>query len=142
MPLKMDESFFSLPLQGLRIIFSESSRLIFRLSGTGVGVGATIRIYAESFERDPERHNREPQVQDTTLTLGLPVLVFILLLVLLLHLNIVHFQCLGLCFNLILPISSLLGNLSIWKKSVQFIYVHFYIVYAVTVSSIFSDTVT
>nr|6Y8X_AA Chain AA, Phosphoglucomutase 5 [Clupea harengus] len=48
--------------QGLRIIFSESSRLIFRLSGTGVGVGATIRIYAESFERDPERHNREPQV--------------------------------------------------------------------------------
>lgn len=26
-------------------------------------MGATIRIYAESFERDPERHNRETQVQ-------------------------------------------------------------------------------
>ncbi|XP_076145384.1 phosphoglucomutase-like protein 5 [Alosa pseudoharengus] len=48
--------------QGLKINFSDSSRIIFRLSGTGVGVGATIRIYAESFERDPERHNREPQV--------------------------------------------------------------------------------
>ncbi|XP_063042282.1 phosphoglucomutase-like protein 5 [Engraulis encrasicolus] len=48
--------------QGLRIIFSDQSRIIFRLSGTGVGVGATIRIYAESYERDPERHNREPQV--------------------------------------------------------------------------------
>ncbi|XP_062372876.1 phosphoglucomutase-like protein 5 [Sardina pilchardus] len=48
--------------QGLKINFSDSSRIIFRLSGTGVGVGATVRIYAESFERDPERHNREPQV--------------------------------------------------------------------------------
>ncbi|XP_030638878.1 phosphoglucomutase-like protein 5 [Chanos chanos] len=47
--------------QGLRIIFTDSSRLIFRLSGTG-GVGATIRIYAESYEKDPERQNRETQV--------------------------------------------------------------------------------
>ncbi|XP_051759611.1 phosphoglucomutase-like protein 5 [Ctenopharyngodon idella] len=48
--------------QGLRIIFTDSSRIIFRLSGSGAGTGATIRIYAESYERDPERHNRETQV--------------------------------------------------------------------------------
>lgn len=48
--------------QGLRIIFTDSSRIIFRLSGSGSGTGATVRIYAESYERDPERHNRETQV--------------------------------------------------------------------------------
>ncbi|KAE8292053.1 Phosphoglucomutase-like protein 5 [Larimichthys crocea] len=48
--------------QGLRIIFSDGARLVFRMSGSGGGMGATIRIYAESFERDPERHNRETQV--------------------------------------------------------------------------------
>lgn len=48
--------------QGLRIIFTDASRLIFRLSGTSGGAGATIRIYAESYERDPERQNRETQV--------------------------------------------------------------------------------
>ncbi|KAK7135693.1 hypothetical protein R3I94_014380 [Phoxinus phoxinus] len=48
--------------QGLRIIFTDSSRIIFRLSGSGAGTGATVRIYAESYERDPERHSRETQV--------------------------------------------------------------------------------
>ncbi|XP_016314682.1 phosphoglucomutase-like protein 5 [Sinocyclocheilus anshuiensis] len=48
--------------QGLRIIFTDSSRIIFRLSGSGAGTGATVRIYAEIYERDPERHNRETQV--------------------------------------------------------------------------------
>lgn len=33
------------------------------MSGSGGGTGATIRIYAETFERDPERHSRETQVQ-------------------------------------------------------------------------------
>lgn len=47
--------------QGLRVIFTDASRLVFRLSGSGGGAGATIRIYAESIERDPERHNRETQ---------------------------------------------------------------------------------
>ncbi|XP_048837366.1 phosphoglucomutase-like protein 5 [Brienomyrus brachyistius] len=47
--------------QGLRIIFSDASRLIFRLSGSSGGGGATIRIYAESYERDPEKHSRESQ---------------------------------------------------------------------------------
>lgn len=35
--------------QGLRIIFTNGSRLIFRLSGTGSS-GATIRLYVESYE--------------------------------------------------------------------------------------------
>lgn len=35
---------------------------MFRMSGSGGGMGATIRIYAESFERDPERQSRETQV--------------------------------------------------------------------------------
>ncbi|XP_041089574.1 phosphoglucomutase-like protein 5 [Polyodon spathula] len=46
--------------QGLRIIFTDGSRIIFRLSGTGCA-GTTIRIYAESYERDPEKLNRETQ---------------------------------------------------------------------------------
>ncbi|XP_060702072.1 phosphoglucomutase-like protein 5 [Hemiscyllium ocellatum] len=47
--------------QGLRLIFTDDSRIIFRLSGTG-SMGSTIRIYAESYERDPSRIDREPQV--------------------------------------------------------------------------------
>uniref|UniRef100_A0A8C2K3E9 Phosphoglucomutase 1 n=1 Tax=Cyprinus carpio TaxID=7962 RepID=A0A8C2K3E9_CYPCA len=35
--------------QGLRIIFSDGSRIIFRLSGTG-SAGATIRLYIDSYE--------------------------------------------------------------------------------------------
>ncbi|KAJ3604249.1 hypothetical protein NHX12_028990 [Muraenolepis orangiensis] len=31
--------------QGLRIVFADGSRLVFRLSGSGGGAGATIRIY-------------------------------------------------------------------------------------------------
>jgi len=57
-------SISALVLQGLRIIFTDSSRIIFRLSGSGAGTGATIRIYAESYERDPERHSRETQVNE------------------------------------------------------------------------------
>ncbi|XP_008583414.1 PREDICTED: phosphoglucomutase-like protein 5, partial [Galeopterus variegatus] len=45
---------------GLRIIFSDAARLIFRLSSSS-GVRATIRLYAESYERDPSGHDREPQ---------------------------------------------------------------------------------
>merc|ERR1719203_2584982 len=35
--------------QGIRIIFEDGSRLIFRLSGTGVA-GATVRLYLEKYE--------------------------------------------------------------------------------------------
>lgn len=37
--------------QGIRFIFTDSSRVIFRLSGTG-SVGATIRMYVEKYEAD------------------------------------------------------------------------------------------
>lgn len=47
--------------QGLRIIFSDASRLIFRMSASS-HVRATLRIYAESYEKDPSQHNKEPQV--------------------------------------------------------------------------------
>jgi phosphoglucomutase len=47
--------------QGLRIIFGESARLVFRLSGTGT-VGATIRIYLETFESDPSRQDQDPSL--------------------------------------------------------------------------------
>merc|ERR1711957_751730 len=35
--------------QGVRILFEDGSRIIFRLSGTGV-TGATIRLYLEKYE--------------------------------------------------------------------------------------------
>ena len=35
--------------QGLRFIFEDNSRIIFRLSGTGVA-GATVRLYLEKYE--------------------------------------------------------------------------------------------
>ncbi|MGI9394652.1 MAG: alpha-D-glucose phosphate-specific phosphoglucomutase [Boseongicola sp.] len=38
--------------QGIRIIFENGSRIVYRLSGTGT-VGATLRVYLESFEDDP-----------------------------------------------------------------------------------------
>jgi len=40
--------------QGLRIRFTDGSRIIFRLSGTGTS-GATLRIYIESYEPGPDR---------------------------------------------------------------------------------------
>jgi phosphoglucomutase len=44
--------------QGVRILFAEDARVVFRLSGTGT-VGATLRVYLERFERDPARHELE-----------------------------------------------------------------------------------
>lgn len=45
---------------GLRIIFDDGSRIIFRLSGTGTK-GATVRIYLELFEPDVARHALDAQ---------------------------------------------------------------------------------
>ncbi|MCP3660939.1 MAG: alpha-D-glucose phosphate-specific phosphoglucomutase [Gammaproteobacteria bacterium] len=50
--------------QGLRIIFTDGSRIIYRLSGTGTE-GATLRLYLERFEPDPAL-----QQQETTETLA------------------------------------------------------------------------
>lgn len=47
--------------QGIRIIFSDGSRIVFRLSGTGTQ-GATLRVYLERFEPDVTRHNLDAQV--------------------------------------------------------------------------------
>ncbi|MBM1219559.1 alpha-D-glucose phosphate-specific phosphoglucomutase [Ponticoccus sp. SC2-23] len=46
--------------QGIRIGFEGGGRAVFRLSGTGT-VGATIRIYLERLETDPDRMNADPQ---------------------------------------------------------------------------------
>ncbi len=47
--------------QGLRILFDNDARIVFRLSGTGTK-GATLRIYLERFEPDPARHGLDPAV--------------------------------------------------------------------------------
>lgn len=38
-------------LKGIRVLFDDGSRLIYRLSGTGSS-GATIRIYIECYEKE------------------------------------------------------------------------------------------
>ncbi len=53
--------------QGVRILFTDGSRIIFRLSGTGTG-GATLRIYLESFESDVAKHHLDAQYLLATLT--------------------------------------------------------------------------
>ncbi len=46
--------------QGVRVLFEDGSRIIFRLSGTGTS-GATIRLYLESYEADASRHDADAQ---------------------------------------------------------------------------------
>ncbi len=46
--------------QGIRIGFTDGSRIVFRLSGTGTQ-GATLRLYLESYEPDPSQHGADPQ---------------------------------------------------------------------------------
>ena len=46
--------------QGIRLIFENGSRIIYRLSGTGTA-GATLRIYIERYEADVNKHNIETQ---------------------------------------------------------------------------------
>ncbi|GFP84755.1 phosphoglucomutase chloroplastic [Phtheirospermum japonicum] len=47
--------------QGIRFVFTDGSRIIFRLSGTG-SAGATVRIYVEQFEPDASKHNVDAQI--------------------------------------------------------------------------------
>ncbi|MEQ1597964.1 MAG: alpha-D-glucose phosphate-specific phosphoglucomutase [Methylotenera sp.] len=47
--------------QGIRILFTDGSRIVFRLSGTGTE-GATLRIYLEAFEPNVENHHLDAQV--------------------------------------------------------------------------------
>lgn len=46
--------------QGVRIGFTDGSRIVFRLSGTGTQ-GATLRVYLESYEPDSAKHDADPQ---------------------------------------------------------------------------------
>ncbi|KAK9174077.1 hypothetical protein cmbei_2003270 [Cryptosporidium meleagridis] len=46
--------------QGVRIIFTDNSRIVFRLSGTG-SVGATIRIYMEKTVKNPQEFEKTAQ---------------------------------------------------------------------------------
>jgi len=46
--------------QGLRILFDDGARIVYRLSGTGTS-GATLRVYIESFEPDPSRQDLDAQ---------------------------------------------------------------------------------
>jgi len=44
--------------QGIRFLFTDGSRIIFRLSGTG-STGATIRLYLEQYESDESKFQQE-----------------------------------------------------------------------------------
>ena len=44
--------------QGIRIGFTDGSRIVYRLSGTGTE-GATLRVYLEAYEPEPEKQGRE-----------------------------------------------------------------------------------
>jgi phosphoglucomutase len=46
--------------QGVRILFTDGSRIVFRLSGTGTE-GATLRVYLEAYEPDVSKHHLDAQ---------------------------------------------------------------------------------
>ncbi|WP_309680511.1 alpha-D-glucose phosphate-specific phosphoglucomutase [Polaromonas sp.] len=46
--------------QGVRLIFDDGARVVFRLSGTGTE-GATLRLYLERYEADPARQDEPLQ---------------------------------------------------------------------------------
>ena len=46
--------------QGVRVLFADGSRMVFRLSGTGTE-GATLRLYLERFAEGPEGLDLDPQ---------------------------------------------------------------------------------
>ncbi|MEM1170442.1 MAG: alpha-D-glucose phosphate-specific phosphoglucomutase [Cyanobacteria bacterium P01_H01_bin.35] len=46
--------------QGIRIGFTDGSRIVFRLSGTGTQ-GATLRLYVESYEPDTTKQDQDTQ---------------------------------------------------------------------------------
>ncbi len=47
--------------QGIRVLFSDGSRIVFRLSGTGTA-GATIRIYFDYYQTDPQLQQMDSQL--------------------------------------------------------------------------------
>jgi phosphoglucomutase len=60
--------------QGIRVGFSDGSRVVYRLSGTGTE-GATLRVYLEAYETDPSKQTQTTesvmtQLVDIALTLA------------------------------------------------------------------------
>ncbi|CAL8087378.1 unnamed protein product [Calicophoron daubneyi] len=47
--------------QGIRIMFTDGTRFVYRLSGTGSS-GATLRVYVDTFEADPAKQALSSQV--------------------------------------------------------------------------------
>jgi phosphoglucomutase len=47
--------------QGIRVGFTDGSRIVFRLSGTGT-IGATLRIYLEKFEPNVAKQDQDAQI--------------------------------------------------------------------------------
>ena len=47
--------------QGIRVLFSDGSRIIVRLSGTGTE-GATLRIYLEAYDANVANHHLDAQI--------------------------------------------------------------------------------
>jgi phosphoglucomutase len=52
--------------QGLRVIFEDGARIVYRLSGTGT-TGATLRVYIERYEADPALLAQDTQAALTDL---------------------------------------------------------------------------
>ena len=46
--------------QGIRVMFEDGSRIVYRLSGTGTA-GATLRVYIERYESDPAKQAGDTQ---------------------------------------------------------------------------------
>ncbi len=46
--------------QGIRVMFEDDSRIVYRLSGTGTA-GATLRVYIERYEPDPAKPSGDTQ---------------------------------------------------------------------------------
>jgi len=46
--------------QGIRVLFGDGARIVYRLSGTGTE-GATLRVYLERYEPDPGRQQQDTQ---------------------------------------------------------------------------------
>jgi phosphoglucomutase len=46
--------------QGVRVLFEDGSRIVYRLSGTGTE-GATLRVYLEKYAAGPMGLDRDPQ---------------------------------------------------------------------------------
>jgi len=60
--------------QGLRIFFEGGGRLVYRLAGTGTS-GATVRVYIEKLENDPEKLFGDTQLVLTPLIIAADQLV-------------------------------------------------------------------